>query len=104
MVNVKSKKCTHEGCKRIPFYNYEGKTTAFFCLVHKKDGMFNVNSKKCTHEGCKTLPIYNFENETKALYCSVHKEDGMVDVKNQRTDAGKKNKTIGNGVVIANKL
>ena len=51
------------------------------------------------------MPSYNDEGKTKALFCSVHKEDGMVSViSKRRTVARKKNKKIGNGVLIANKL
>ena len=81
-VNVISKTCIHEGCKTTPTYNYESKTNALHCSVHKKGGMINVISKTCKHEGCKTQPSFNFENETKALFCCVHREDGMVNVKN----------------------
>ena len=45
VVNVKSKtcdvSCTHEGCKKIPVYNYEGKTKSFKFnnFVHKDHGV-----------------------------------------------------------------
>jgi putative hemolysin len=45
MVNAKSTKCAHEGCKTTPSYNYEGKTKRLFCLVHKEDGMVDVIRK-----------------------------------------------------------
>jgi hypothetical protein len=73
----------HEGCKKQPTYNNEGKPKALYCSEHKKDGMVDVNNKTCKHEGCKTRPTYNNECETKALYCSEHKEDGMVNVKDK---------------------
>ena len=49
MVDVKSKKCVHEGCKIIPSCNDEGKSKSIFCSVHKEDGMVNVIT-------------YNYEN------------------------------------------
>jgi len=46
MVNVISKSCTHEGCKKQPNFNDEGQTKALFCSVHKEDGMVNVKRKR----------------------------------------------------------
>jgi nitrite reductase/ring-hydroxylating ferredoxin subunit len=39
IMNVISKTCTHEGCKRISIYNYENETKALFCSIHKEDGI-----------------------------------------------------------------
>jgi hypothetical protein len=84
MVNVISKTCIHEGCKRQPHYNNEGETKSLYCSEHKKYGMVDVKSKTCIHDGCKTRPNYNNDGETKPLYCSEHKKDGMVNVINKR--------------------
>jgi plastocyanin len=80
MVDVISKTCIHEGCKKQPTFNVEGETKALFCSIHKKEGMVNVRSKTCIHEGCKKQPTFNVEGETKALFCSIHKKEDMVDV------------------------
>jgi hypothetical protein len=80
MVNVISKTCIHEGCKKIPIYNTEGEKKPLYCSEHKKEGMVNVISKTCIHEGCKKIPIYNTECEKRPLYCSEHKNEGMVNV------------------------
>jgi hypothetical protein len=83
MMNVKSKTCLHEGCKKQPTYNNEGETKALYCSEHKKDGMVNVKHKTCIHEGCKKQPTYNNKGDTTALYCSEHKQEEMVDVINK---------------------
>ena len=83
MVNVKNKKCIHEGCRTIPVYNNDGEKKALYCAVHKLEGMVDVKNKTCIHEGCKKQPLYNNDGEKKALYCAVHKLEGMVDVKNK---------------------
>ena len=85
MVDVKSKRCGHEGCKKItPTFNFEGETTGIYCGDHKEAGMVNVISKRCGHEGCKSQPNFNFEGETTGIYCDLHKEAGMVNVKSKR--------------------
>jgi len=84
MVDVKNKKCKHEGCKTRPIYNIEGEKQALYCSAHKEDGMVDVINKKCIHPDCKKQPTYNIEGEKQALYCSAHKEDGMVDVINKK--------------------
>ncbi len=45
MVDVRSAKCTHEGCRTRPNYNYKNETKALYCSVHKKDGMVDVRRK-----------------------------------------------------------
>lgn len=37
--------CEKEGCKKIPFFNYEGETKRRFCSIHKEDNMINVKDK-----------------------------------------------------------
>merc|ERR1712023_141613 len=83
MMNVISKTCCQEGCKKIPIYNVEGKTKGLYCSIHKKEGMINVKRKTCCQEGCKTQPTYNVEGKTKGLYCSIHKKEGMINVINK---------------------
>ena len=82
MVDVKSPRCIHEGCKTRRTYNIEGERP-LYCVKHKTKEMVDVASQKCIHEGCKTQPHYNIEGE-KALYCVIHKIHEMIDVKNQR--------------------
>jgi hypothetical protein len=84
MIDVRHKKCIHEGCKTRPCYNKDGETKALYCFQHKLEGMVNIKDKTCNFEGCKTQPTYNKEGEKKALYCFQHKLDGMVDVINKK--------------------
>jgi nitrite reductase/ring-hydroxylating ferredoxin subunit len=84
MIDVKSNRCIHEGCKTIPSFNKEGETKGLYCGTHRKEGMVDVKSNRCIHEGCKTIPSFNKEGETKGLYCVTHRKEGMVDVKSNR--------------------
>ena len=59
MVIVRSTKCTHEGCKTQPHYNYENERNVLFCSVHKENGMLNVNSKWRTDTTNKIKKIRN---------------------------------------------
>ena len=83
MVDVKSKTCIHEGCRKQPTFNTEGEANALYCATHKKEGMVDVKSKTCIHEGCRKIPTFNTEGEANALYCATHKKEGMVDVKSK---------------------
>jgi hypothetical protein len=83
MVDVKSKTCLNEGCKKRPNYNIEGSTSALYCATHKKEGMIDLTHKTCLNEGCKTRPTYNIDGKKNALYCVAHKKEGMVDVENK---------------------
>jgi len=83
MVNVKSKTCIHEGCRKIPIFNTEGEANALYCATHKKEGMVDVKHKTCIHEGCRKRPTFNTEGEANALYCATHKKEGMVNVKSK---------------------
>jgi hypothetical protein len=81
MVNVKSKKCLHEGCQIIPCYNAPNETTGVYCTTHKLENMVNVKDKMCIHEGCCVRANYNLPTETTGLYCASHKSESMVNVK-----------------------
>ena len=83
MVDVKSKTCIHEGCRKQPTFNTEGEANALYCATHKKEGMVDVKHKTCIHEGCRKIPTFNTEGEANALYCAIHKKEGMVDVKSK---------------------
>jgi hypothetical protein len=83
MINVKSKKCTHPNCKKIPNFNYEGESIGLYCATHKVEGMVDVKSKTCNHPDCKKQPAFNYEGESIGLYCATHKIEGMVDVKSK---------------------
>ena len=69
MIDVKSKRCIHEDCIKIPTFNFSTETKGLYCFEHKKENMIDVKSKRCIHEGCIKIPTFNFPTETKGLYC-----------------------------------
>jgi hypothetical protein len=83
MVDVKSKTCKADGCRKQPVFNLEGETIAIYCSEHKEPEMVDVKHKTCKADGCRKHPTFNFEGETIAMYCIEHKEPEMVDVKNK---------------------
>ena len=83
MVDVKSKTCIYDGCRKQPAFNKLGETKAIYCAEHKDPNMVNVKDKTCIHDGCRKRPNFNKLGEKKAIYCTEHKESDMVDVKNK---------------------
>ena len=76
MFDVTHKKCTHDGCKKIPVFNNPGELLGVFCFDHKLPGMVDVKNKNCTHEGCKKRPNYGYVGQS-STYCFKHKMIGM---------------------------
>jgi hypothetical protein len=63
MVNVKSAKCIHDNCDKIPHYNIAGEKAGLYCIEHKSINMINVkisycNDEKCTKQGMFSLNPY----------------------------------------------
>ena len=60
MVDVKHKRCEHEGCPSVnPAFDLLG-GRGRFCGYHKLENMVNVKSKKCLAENCPaTAPVVN---------------------------------------------
>ena len=84
MVDVRHKRCAHDGCNTRPHFNTPGSTQGLYCAEHKQDGIVEVKNKRCAHDGCNKLnPVFNVTGSTTGLYCAEHKQDGMVDVKNR---------------------
>ena len=52
MVNICSKKCRTEGCRKGPSYGVAGTKIVEYCEQHLPDGMVNVCNRKCRTEGC----------------------------------------------------
>jgi hypothetical protein len=53
MVDVKSKRCQHEGCCKLgPSFNFEGESKGKFCSSHKAEGMVDVKHDKCLSNAC----------------------------------------------------
>ena len=84
MIDIKSIRCIHDGCIKIPNYNLSTEKKALYCKEHKKENMIDVKHKRCIHNGCTTRPNYNLSTETKALYCKEHKKENMIDIKHKR--------------------
>lgn len=81
MKDIKTKRCTYDGCDITPYFNFEG-LSPIYCEQHSEEGMVNVKDKKCEKNGCKNLARYNFKNESLLKYCLTHREKGMCDKKN----------------------
>ena len=47
MVDVVSKRCDHDGCKKQPHYNHPNEKQGLYCNDHKLEGMVNVIHKRC---------------------------------------------------------
>ncbi|KAK9839303.1 hypothetical protein WJX81_006864 [Elliptochloris bilobata] len=46
MVDVKHKRCLHEGCLKRPSFNYSGETRALYCGPHRLTHMVNVDQER----------------------------------------------------------
>ena len=45
-VDVKHKRCMHEGCLKRPSFNYSGETRALYCGPHRLQHMVNVDQQR----------------------------------------------------------
>jgi len=84
MINVVSKRCEYENCKKMPSFNYPDKTNKIYCFKHKLEGMINVKNDKCKYKNCKIVANFNYYGNKNALYCAKHKLDNMVDIRHQK--------------------
>jgi nitrite reductase/ring-hydroxylating ferredoxin subunit len=82
MVDVKSNRCIHEGCRKIPTFNIEGERP-MYCGTHRTEGMIDVKHDSCIHDGCGKHQVFNIEGE-RPMYCGTHRKEGMIDVKSNR--------------------
>ena len=76
MVDVKSKRCEHEGCDSRPSFDLKG-GKGRFCGSHKTAEMVDVKSKRCEHEGCNTRAQYGTPGH-KPSHCAQHRVIGMI--------------------------
>jgi hypothetical protein len=81
MVDVKSSRCIHSGCKNQCSYNIPNEK-ARYCSTHRTAEMINVKNviKKCIHSDCKIIPSFNVPNKSGGLYCNEHKLSNMINV------------------------
>jgi len=54
MVDLRSKRCAHHGCKKIPPYGVEGARKREFGAQHKRAGMVIVQRNSLSSVGTKT--------------------------------------------------
>jgi hypothetical protein len=80
MVDVKNKRCKHDGCVKNAVFNSPDQTRGAYCGAHKLAGMVNVISKLCAHDGCVRRPSFNTPDQTSPAYCGTHKLEGMMSV------------------------
>jgi hypothetical protein len=82
MVDVRSKRCEHEGCTSLnPRFNVPTERRGRFCSQHKLEGMVDVRSKRCEHEGCTSLnPRFNVPTERRGRFCGSHRLPGMINI------------------------
>ena len=67
MIDVKNKRCAHEGCMKRPHFNAPGSSVGMYCAVHKLAGMVNMKSKRCAHEGCMSQPNFNVPSSSTGI-------------------------------------
>ena len=86
MVNVKSKRCEHEGCESLStVFDVKG-GKGRFCSTHKTANMVSVKGKRCEQEGCDSLsPVYDVKGG-KGRFCVAHKTADMIDVIHKRCE------------------
>ena len=79
MIDVVSKTCDHEGCRKNPTYGFPGgKPTR--CKPHATPDMIDVKNRKC--KLCNKQPTFGLNNI--ATHCIEHKTEDMTDVKHIR--------------------
>ncbi|CAM9597803.1 unnamed protein product [Ascophyllum nodosum] len=88
MVNVTSRKCRTESCRKNSSFGVPGTKTAEYCAQHAPDGMINVFSLKCRIESCGKRRSFGVAGTKTAEYCAQHAPDGMVDVCSKRCRTG----------------
>ena len=84
MVDVKSKKCAHDGCNIRPNFNKPGSKTGLYCSKHKKDGMVDVKHKMCKMDLCDTQ-VSNKRYKGYCLNCFIHMFPGEKVARNYKT-------------------
>ncbi|CAM9793480.1 unnamed protein product, partial [Laminaria digitata] len=81
MVNVRTKRCSYDSCRKIPSFGVDGSKTAVYCKQHSVDGMVSVRHKPCTNNSCRKHATFNVEGTKTPVYCQQHAEEGMVNVR-----------------------
>lgn len=78
MVDVKSLRCTAEGCNRRPSHGLEGTRRRLFCKEHAATlpEMVNLVKKTCQEPGCNKTPSFG-EEAGPRVFCKKHAFPGM---------------------------
>ena len=84
MVDVKNKRCEHDGCDSRPAFDIRG-GNGLFCNKHKTADMVDVKHKRCEHDGCDSRPAFGIQRG-KGRFCVTHKSADMVNVKSKRCE------------------
>ena len=71
MVDVRSKSCIHDGCKKHSNYNNDGETRGLYCSAHKLQGMVNVINKRCKTYLCSTLVQKKYDGYCRFCYMNL---------------------------------
>jgi hypothetical protein len=98
MINVKDKRCLHEGCCQRPSFNILGQKP-MYCGTHKNPEMVNVMTKFCEHAGCLVTPVYNTPDKKTGRFCATHKEPTMINVVNNMCEEEGCNNSPSFGIV-----
>ncbi|CAN0441025.1 unnamed protein product, partial [Scytosiphon promiscuus] len=75
MVDVCSRQCSYESCRKRPTFNIAGSMTASYCKQHAGDGMVDVRSKRCSHDACSRIPLWGVLSVGSGSVCADHKGD-----------------------------
>jgi hypothetical protein len=76
MIDVRSKKCSYEGCNTYPNFDIKG-GKGRFCVAHKTIVMIDIKHKQCENEACTTRPSYGKPGHSSS-HCAQHKQPGMI--------------------------
>lgn len=61
MIDILSKRCVREGCRKLPMFGAEGSKGALYCRQHAEDSMFTFTKRRCSHGGCSKQPMFAAE-------------------------------------------
>lgn len=77
MINLVSKLCEHERCKKNAGFLVVGETVPRFCRTHATPDMVS-KSKKCETSGCTKHASFNHIGESVGKFCKTHALPEMV--------------------------
>ena len=97
MLNIISKKCTHENCKTRARFGYPLQLPTK-CSQHKLEDMIKNPRARCLKHKCANFAQYGLQ---KAIHCSFHKNSNDLDlVERKCVRCGKLDVVNDNGICI----